>query len=312
MTFLISCKSESSKIPQEERKVKIPKFDSENAFNFIKTQTDFGPRRMNSEAHEKCKIRLANKLTEFNFETEFQNFEAKAYTGELLKGDNVIGYHHKNVKKRILLCAHYDTRHIADKDTANIESPIDGADDGASGVGVILEIARLINDTNLPIGVDIVFFDAEDHGSDKPNQAYTWGLGSQHWAKQIRQTNYDYKYGILLDMVGAKDATFRKEGYSIQSAESTVNQIWSLAKRMGKEKYFVNKKIGFITDDHRFVIENTKIPMVDIINIQDSGKFGDYHHKHSDNINVIDQETLRAVGQVVTAQIFKESNKQNE
>jgi len=80
---------------------------------------------------------------------------------------------------------------------------------------------------------------------------------------------------------------------------------------MGNDKYFVNEQIGFITDDHRFVIEKTDIPMIDIINIQETGNFGSYHHRHSDNIEIIDRRTLKAVGQVVTAQIFKESNKQN-
>ncbi len=311
ITLFIGCNNKPNLIPQEDRIVKIPRFNSENAFTHIQKQIHFGPRRMNSDAHENCKNWLLDKLTEYNFSTEFQDFEVKAYSGELLKGTNIHGIYNKDVKERVILCAHYDTRHIADKDTINIDIPIDGADDGASGVAVILEIARLINESNLPMGVDIVFFDAEDHGSDKPNQDYTWGLGSQYWAKKLSK-DYKYKYGILLDMVGSKNATFRKEGFSMQSAEKIVNQIWNLAKNMGKEKYFVNKPIGFITDDHRFVIEQTRTPMVDIINVQSTGKFGNYHHKHSDNIGIIDKTTLEAVGQVVIAQIFRESNKQNE
>jgi hypothetical protein len=128
----------------------------------------------------------------------------------------------------------------------------------------------------------------------------------------MRKTEYDYKYGILLDMIGANNATFRKEGFSVQSAKNIVDQIWDLAKSMGRDEYFIDKEIGYITDDHRFIIENLRIPMVDIINVQDSGKFGHYHHRHSDNIEIIDKETLDAVGQVVTAQIFRESNKQNK
>ncbi|MGK0316284.1 MAG: glutaminyl-peptide cyclotransferase [Saprospiraceae bacterium] len=312
ITLLVACKSRSVKTAQEDRIVQMPKFNSDNAFEYIKKQVEFGPRRMNSEAHEYCKKWLLEKLTELDFETELQNFEAKAYTGELLKGSNIQGYHNKHVKERILLCAHYDTRHIADKDTVNVENPIDGADDGASGVAVILEIARLVKDSNLPMGIDVVFFDAEDHGSDKPNQSYSWGLGSQYWANELRQTEYDYKYGILLDMVGSKNATFRKEGYSIQTSKSVVDQIWKLAKGMGRDQYFIDKQIGSITDDHRFIIEKTKIPMVDIINVQESGEFGHYHHRHSDNIEIIDKKTLKAVGQVITAHIFRESNKQNK
>lgn len=310
--LFVACKAESVKIAQEDRIVRIPKFNSDNAFEHIKTQIEFGPRRMNSEAHENCKNWLQEKLKELNFETKLQNFESKAYSGELLKGSNIQGYHNKHVKERILLCAHYDTRHIADKDTVNVDNPIDGADDGASGVAVILEIARLVKESNLPMGIDIVFFDAEDHGSDKPNQAYSWGLGSQYWSSEIRKTEYDYKYGILLDMVGSKNATFRKEGYSVQTSKYVVDQIWNLAKGMGRDKYFIDKQIGAITDDHRFIIEKTSIPMVDIINVQESGKFGHYHHKHSDNIEIIDKKTLHAVGQVITAHIFRESNKQNK
>jgi len=310
LTGLISCEF-SSKTPQEDRIVKIPVFDVDNAYAHIERQVEFGPRRMNSDAHEKCKLWLTEQLRKNGFIVQVQNFEATAYTKEVLKGSNIHGVYNPNVEERILLCAHYDTRHIADKDTVNVEAPIDGADDGASGVGVLLEIARLIDEAKIPMGVDIVFFDAEDHGSDQRNQDYTWGLGSQHWAKSLKDTDYAYKYGILLDMVGAKGATFRKEGYSLSSARTIVHQIWNLAKQMGKEQFFVDKTINSITDDHKFVIQYAKIPMVDIINVQASGKFGDYHHKHSDNIDVIDKKTLAAVGQVVTAQIFRESNKQN-
>lgn len=311
LVCLVGCKTESTKTPQEDRKVKIPKFSSDNAYALVKKQVDFGPRRMNSDAHEACKDWLAETLTKYNFKTELQEFEATAYTGEVLSSTNIHGVHNPGVKERVLLCAHYDTRHIADKDTVDIEQPIDGADDGASGVGVILEMARLIDEADLPMGVDIVFFDAEDHGSDQGDDDYSWGLGSQYWAKQLRGKDYDYKYGILLDMVGSKDATFRKEGLSMKTAGATVDQIWGLAKVMGKDKYFVNQRIGAITDDHRFIIENTKIPMIDIINIQETLTFGHYHHRHSDNIEIIDKAALEAVGQVVTAHVFRESNKQN-
>ena len=312
VTFLFSCRTEPSKIPQENRVVTIPKFDSENAFKYIQTQVDFGPRRMNSEAHEKCKMWLVERLREFHFEVQLQDFEVKAYSGEVLHATNIHGIYNKDVHERVLLCAHYDTRHIADKDTSNVDEPIDGADDGASGVAVLLEIARLIHQTNIPMGVDIVFFDAEDHGSDQPNNDYTWGLGSQYWSGRIGASKIDYKYGILLDMVGARDATFRKEGFSVKYASKVVEQIWSLAENMGKGNYFINRETGFITDDHRFIIEKAGIPMVNIINVKADGRFGDYHHKHSDNIEIIYKPTLNAVGQVVAAQIFRESNKQNQ
>ena len=310
--LVFGCNNKSEKVPQDDRQVKIPSFNADSAYTYIAKQLDFGPRRMNSQAHEECKNWLAQKLGEHGFDVELQEFEAMAYNNELLKATNIHGIYNPEVEERVLLCAHYDTRHIADKDDQREEEPIDGADDGASGVAVLIEMARLINEANIPMGIDIVFFDAEDHGSDKPNQDYTWGLGSQYWAKEIRKSDYKYKYGILLDMVGAKNATFRKEGFSMASAKHEVDQIWNLAKQMGKDRYFVDSKTGYITDDHRFIIENARIPMVDIINIQQNGAFGFYHHRHSDNIDVIDLQTLAAVGQVVTAYVFRESNKQNK
>jgi len=298
-------------MPQENIKVKIGRFDADSSFQFIKKQVDFGKRYMNTKEHENCKNWLVEKLKSYDFEVIQQNFESQSYLDETLKGTNVIGRYNAEVKERILLCAHYDTRHIADKDTVDNVKPIDGADDGGSGVGVILEIARQINNNPIPMGVDIIFFDAEDYGSDKPGDDYSWGLGSQYWSQNLHEEEYEVKYGILLDMVGSKDASFPKEGFSMKTAENQVNKIWKFANEMGYGNYFVNRKVGFVTDDHRFIIENTSIPMIDIINIKSDGRFGHYHHTHSDNLEIINKNTLKAVGQIILGTIYKESNKDN-
>lgn len=302
----LSCKNE--KIPQEKLKVKIGSFNQDSAYVFIENQVRFGKRYMNTIAHKKCKDWLVKKLRSYNFEIIAQEFTAKSYLNEELKGTNIIGRYNPKIKERLLLCAHYDTRHIADKDTLDMDLPIDGADDGGSGVAVILEIARQIKENPIPMGLDIIFFDAEDYGSEEKGDDYTWGLGSQYWSKNLHETPYHVKYGILLDMVGSKDATFPKEGYSMKTAKREVEKIWKIANLMGRGKHFINREAGFYTDDHRFIIENAKIPMLDIINIKEDGRFGHYHHTHSDNLNNIDKETLKAVGQVVLATIYKESN----
>ncbi len=308
LTFL-SCTSE--KKSQENIKVKISSFNQDSAYVFIENQVRFGKRVMNTEAHEDCKDWLISKLRSYNFEVIPQEFTATSYQKEELKGTNIIGRYNPEIKERILLCAHYDTRHIADKDTVNMDLPIDGADDGGSGVGVILEIARQINNNPMPMGLDIVFFDAEDYGADESGQDYTWGLGSQYWSKNLHEKPYVVKYGILLDMVGSKGATFPKEGFSMQSAGAEVNKIWKFASAMGHGKYFVERRAGGYTDDHRFVIENAGIPMIDVINLQEDGSFGHYHHTHLDNMSNIDKETLKAVGQIILATIYKESNRDN-
>lgn len=306
---LSSCEKEPKKLPQKAIKVSVPKFNPDSAFSFIEQQISFGPRPINSEGHADCKNWIVQKLKAYKFEVIEQPFEATSFKGEKLKGANIIGRFNSDIKERVLLCAHWDTRPMAEKDTINRDAPILDADDGGSGVGVLLEIARQINNKPIPMGLDIVFFDAEDYGSNEENQDYTWGLGSQYWSKNMHEKDYQVKYGILLDMVGSKGATFPKEGFSMRSAANVVEKIWKLAGQIGKGKYFENRRIPPITDDHRFIIENTKIPMVDIINVSKEGKFGFYHHTHSDNLEIIDKQTLNAVGQVVLAVIYNESNK---
>jgi len=314
LLILISfaCTDPNGKTKQELVKRDIPKFNADLAYAHIEKQINFGPRQMNSSAHDLCRDWLASQLKTSGFQVDIQHFEAKAYNDTLLRGSNIIATYKAGVQERVLLCAHYDTRHIADKDELKQNEPIDGADDGASGVAVLLEIARLIQLQDIPMGVDIIFFDAEDYGSDQPGNDYSWGLGSQYWAKHLENKDDEYKYGILLDMVGSKNASFRKEGFSMQSAKTQVDQIWELAKRMGHQKYFINERTGHVTDDHRFIIEKTKIPMLDIINVKSNGKFMACHHKHCDDISVIDKATLQSVGQVVTAQIIRESNMENQ
>lgn len=309
--FLVSYSSCGSElIPQEDVHVAIPQFNTDSCYALLQQQVDFGKRYMNTPEHENCKSWLMQTLGSYDFEVIPQAFAATAYDGQTLEGTNIIGRYNPQVQERLLLCAHYDTRHIADKDTLDTGSPIDGADDGASGVAVILEIARQVKNNPIPMGLDIIFFDAEDYGSDQPGNDYSWGLGSQHWSKNVHAEPYEVKYGILLDMVGSTGATFPKEGFSRQSAAAQVDKIWRLAQAMQKEKYFVNREAGFYTDDHRFIIENTDIPMVDIINIKADGQFGSYHHTHADNMEVIDKQTLQAVGQVILATVYKESNKE--
>lgn len=307
--FLVGCTDQPTKVAQEDIQVPVPRFNADSAYKFVAKQVDFGPRAMNTEGHEACKDWLAEQLSGFGFEVTQQEFGATSFKGEQLQGTNIVGRYKPEVLERVLLCAHWDTRPMADKDTIDRELPILGADDGGSGVGILLEIARQIQANPIPMGVDIVFFDAEDYGADQSNQDYTWGLGSQYWSKNLPDEDYQVKYGILLDMVGAKGASFPKEGFSRKSAQVVVNKVWELANRMGKSKFFPKRIIPPITDDHRFIIENASIPMVDIIHVNAQGRFGQYHHTHRDNMDIIDTETLDAVGQVVLAVIYNQSNK---
>lgn len=316
--FFSACENESSNndnmlVDQDPIKVLIPKFDGNAAKEFVAKQVSFGTRVTGSKGHQECKNWLVSQFKSFGAEVIEQDFTATTFNNVKLNGTNIIARYNPNVQERIILSAHYDTRPFAEKDPDPLRQsdPILGADDAGSGVGVLLEIAKLLQSNPIPMGVDIVLFDAEDYGDSESNNPESWGLGSQHWSKNPHLERANVKYGILLDMVGAKDAKFYKEGFSMQVAKRLNNKIWALAAGMKKDNFFINENGGTTTDDHYFVIKNFRLPMVDIINMpSENFGFGPHWHTHGDNMEVIDIKTLEAVGQVVTAVIYKESNKE--
>ena len=303
--------------PTDKVTLKIPSFDRDSAYAYVERQVNFGPRVPNSEAHAQTAQWLVDKLSGFGFETNMQQFTATAYTGEKLNAKNIIAQSNPDAPRRVLLTAHWDTRHIADKDPdeSRQDEPILGADDGGSGVGVLLEVARQIQQNPIPnLGVDIVLFDVEDYGKDhriteeREGDENTWGMGSQYWSTNPHVDPRKYSYGLLLDMVGSKDARFGKEAYSMQIAPNLVKNVWDLAQQMGYGNLFVNADGGGVWDDHVFVAKNARIPIIDIVNKPDPESFGDYHHTHADNMDVINRRTLKAVGQVVLATIYRHAN----
>lgn len=310
-----SCGTNNKSSNQKEEIVKAPDFDADSAYNYVKAQVDFGPRVPNTKEHKNCGEYLAGKLASLGAKVTNQYADLIAYDGSLLKGRNIIGSYNPETKKRVLLFAHWDTRPWADndKDESKHHTPILGANDGASGVGVLLEIARQINKKAPSIGVDIIFFDAEDYGTPEfykgEHKEESWCLGTQYWANNPHVEGYNARFGILLDMVGGKGATFYKEGYSKQFAEPIVKKVWSKASSLGYNSYFINEDGGLVTDDHLFVNRIARIPCIDIIPTDMSsqeGGFGAFWHTTDDNMNIIDRSTLKAVGQTVLEVLYNE------
>ena len=294
--------------------VVIPVFDAENAYKYVEKQVSFGTRVPKTPAHEACLQWLKTELESTGAAVEIQQGIMESHLDPRMPIKNIIAKINPTASKRVLLCAHWDTRYIADqeKDPKLAKEPIMGADDGASGVAILLQIAQTVKKTPINLGVDIVLFDVEDQG--EPNSGLdfkkiqTWCLGSQYWAKN--KGNYTANFGILLDMVGSAGATFPKEGVSMRYAGVFVEKVWAEATNLGYSDMFVQGETKEIIDDHVFVNQFAQIPTLDIINLPVGNPnitFGPHWHTQNDNIKVIDKNTLKAVGQVLLNVLYNEA-----
>lgn len=291
-----------------------PSFNADSAFTYCAAQCEFGPRTMNSEAHEKCADWIVAKFKQIGCEVKTQKADLQGFDGTTLKSTNIIASYNPKATTRILLCAHWDSRPWADNDpdSANHHKPVMAANDGASGIGVMIEIARqLQKDKKLKIGVDFVCFDAEDYGTPywaDHQDDNSWALGAQYWSKNLPQ-GYEARYGILLDMVGGQGAKFYREGMSQQYANAIVKKVWRAAYQAGYGSYFPKEDGGMITDDHIPVNQNAQIPTIDIIpyypDCQQS-TFGPTWHTVSDDMQHLDKATLKAVGQTLIQVLYTE------
>ncbi len=290
-----------------KRIVAVPQFNADTAYFLVQEQVDFGPRIPNTSAHKEAGDQIIARLKAYGAAVKIQAFEAVTYDGVTLQLRNIMGSFNPSARKRILLATHWDTRPWASKDKDDPKARFDGANDGASGVGVLLEIARQIQlQANKPdVGVDLLFFDGEDWGEEGGGQSDSWCLGSQYWAKN--KGGYTAYYGILLDMVGAKNARFPYEGYSRKMAKKVLTDVWTTAAAIGYSQYFIPRKEGAITDDHYYVNKIAKIPMIDVLHWEpEAGYFGTWHHTRQDNMDIIDKNTLKAVGQTMLQVVYYE------
>lgn len=293
-----------------------PVFNADTAYKYTKEQVDFGPRVMGTKAHEKCLEFIISKLKQDSITYTVQKSTAKTFDGKTFEFENIIASSEPNNTARILLCTHWDTRPFADADTVDPKGTFDGADDGASGVAMLLEIARHLKTAKLGVGVDIVFFDIEDYGQESgeaadgnyPEMPDSWCLGSQYWAKNI-PANYAPRFGILLDMVGGKNPSFPMEGTSMHFAPDIVKKVWDIAGKLGYSGYFTQDVTGPTTDDHLYVNKLANIPTIDIVHYDITRQDYPYwHHKHSDNMSVIDTSTMHMVGRVLMNVLSQEKS----
>ncbi len=303
----ISCRADHPNLNFTEQGRSVPAFAVDSAYSFIEKQVDLGPRTPNSEAHKLAEKFIKEKLQDYAGERNVfvQKFTEVVY-GDTLNLSNILASFGTRFNDRIVLAAHWDSRPRSEKDPENPELPVPGADDGGSGVGVLLELARIFSENPPPVGVDIVLFDGEDYGKTSDLEYYF--LGSREWGNNPPVPGYSPRFGILLDMVGGKNARFPKEGYSMNYAPSLVNEVWEIARQKGYGNLFSEEEGGPVSDDHVVVQRLTGIPMINIIHYTtgEDGKviFPEYWHTQNDNMDIISKETLKAVGDVLLELIY--------
>jgi len=294
-------------------KVEIPNFNADSAYGFVAAQVAFGYRTPGSEGQRRCADYLASQMRRWCDTVIVQDFPTVLWDGTEVRGKNIIAT--INARKgspegqRVLLGAHWDSRLWADHDPdkANHRKSFDGANDGASGVGVLMEMARVISSMPLSIPVDIIFFDVEDQGVPEWADTYaddSWCKGSQYWSKHPHIPFYTATYGVLLDMVGTQKPRYTKEQVSRQFASGIMDKVWNVADAIGYGKMFVNQETDPILDDHYYVNRMAGIPMIDIVQNTPGCSFFEHWHTMGDNMEHVDKNSLKATGDVLLKTLY--------
>ena len=315
-----ACQDKSAQKSNEEQPVEQTApavvFNADSALTSIKIQCSFGPRTPESEAHQLCGDYIVDKFRSYGLDVTEQKTTVTGWDKKKLPCRNIIASYRPEMKDRIIFAAHWDCRPWSDNDAdkSKHREAVMGANDGASGVAVMVELARLLKEIDPKVGIDFICFDMEDYGApywgadEAPQDGSDWCLGSQYWSRNPHVAGYAARYGILLDMVGGRNAQYRYEGFSLQYAPNVVQKIWASAKAVGADKYFINEDGSWATDDHIPMNEIAMIPTADIIPYHkgQEASFGPTWHTVNDTPENISVETLKAVGQTMVEVIRNE------
>lgn len=287
-------------------------FNADSAYASIERQCAFGERVPGSKAHADCADYIVAQFKARGLDVMEQKADCKMWDGKTFGMRNIIAQYKPEATERVIICTHWESRPWADadKDSSQHRLPVMAANDGASGVGVMLEVARHLAEIKPNVGIDFICYDLEDYGApywetNPPQDGSDWCVGSRYWSQNPHKPGYTARYGILLDMVGGKDARFHFEGYSMKYASNVVAKVWDAANNLGFSNYFVSEEGGWVTDDHGPMNEIAGIPSIDIIAFSTDG-FGKTWHTRQDTPENISKETLKAVGQTLLQVLAEE------
>jgi glutaminyl-peptide cyclotransferase len=275
------------------------RFDGAAAFELLRRQVEFGPRAPGTPGHQAQLQWMEAFLREHTPDVTLQPFtHVSGRTGQTLRMTNVLARFNADSRQRVLLVAHWDTRPTADedRDPARRNQPILGANDGASGVAVLLQLATVLSRHSPPIGVDLLLVDGEDWA---PGEMF---LGSTYFAANL-PPGYRPLYGIVVDMVADQNPVFPVEGYSNEYAPEVVARVWRLAAELGYERFFPNRAGPYVMDDH-IPLNRAGIRTIDIIDF-DYGPGNRFWHTHQDVVENTAPLGLEVVGTVLLELIFR-------
>ena len=283
-------------------------FNADSAYASVVAQCDFGPRVPGSAAHDRCGDYIVSRFKALGLTVSEQRADQKAWDGKVLHTRNIIAAYRPELADRIIICTHWESRPWADADPDSSlhRQPVMAANDGASGVAVMLEVARKLEELKPELGIDFICFDSEDYGmpywaeTDDVADGSDWCLGSQYWAAHPHVPGYKARFGLLLDMVGGRDARFCFEGISMRYASEVMVHVWDAAGRAGASQLFLAEQGGYAQDDHVPMNEVAGIPTIDIIPyVEGEHTFGATWHTTQDTPENISRETLKGVGQTL-------------
>lgn len=289
--------------------VAVPVFDADSAYRFTEEQLAFGNRIPGTKAWEQCGDYLERQMRRWCDTVVVQPFKATLWDNSVVPGRNIIGSLRPEARQRVLLAAHWDSRRWADHDPddSRLREPVPGANDGASGVATLMEMARVMSLMPPSVGVDFIFFDVEDQGVPDWGENYddhSWCKGAQYWAENRHVPYYTAVYGILFDMIGTTEPRFTQESVSRLYAPGLTDKLWATAAALGYGTVFVNQKTDPILDDHLYVNQIAGIPMVDIVQNTQGISFFKHWHTTSDDLRSVNREALRMVALVTMKTLY--------
>ena len=299
----LSCGGADGEPPRSvESLAYAPRFDGASAYELVKRQVDFGPRVPGTEGHRAMAQWLQEYLTERSDTLIVQRFTHVSVEGDTLPLFNFLARFRVPGSEPILLLAHWDTRPTSDSasDPADRDKPVPGANDGASGTAVLLELADMMKREAAPRSVDILLVDGEDYGDF--GVGLDVFLGSRYFAAN-QPDGYAPEFGVLLDMVGDRTLDIYVEGNSNRMAPEVVDRVWSIAQRLGFSDVFHREQRHTINDDH-MPLNEAGIPTINVIDFDYPVAGNAYWHTPEDTPDKVSASSLGVVGAVMTRLIY--------